>query len=240
MVFNPLKKVENSRNTRQIPQKIYQLIIDRFHVITEGIERVEKASGLKYPYYYVEPNLVISSSQAEFAQFGIFFARTIPVISKDKRLNVVIQITAPLIAYSLLGTAHAILAHEFMHYLEMVSRIMKMKMISDEISGTMFERRYVDTDHLLEARAVFKSDRALIDHITKRFPDGFRDLRLEEKVIKEWINKGLPTTSIPVDANMIKIPIELMAELEVDKVVKEKIIEFESRKLRNKKFRDYV
>jgi hypothetical protein len=117
---------------------------------------------------------------------------------------------------------------------------MKMKVISDEISSTMFERRYTDTDHLLEARAVFKSDRTLIDHITKRFPDGFRDLRLEEKVVKEWINKGLPTTSIPVDENMIKIPIELMAELEVDKVVKEKIIEFESKKPRNKKFMDYV
>ena len=61
MVFNPLKKVENSRNTLQIPQKVYQLIMDRFHVVTEGIERVEKASGLKYPYYYGEPNLGISS-----------------------------------------------------------------------------------------------------------------------------------------------------------------------------------
>jgi hypothetical protein len=239
MVFNPLRKVEDARDTGRLPNKVYHLILNRFHIITEGIKRIEKATGLNYPYYYVEPNLVLSTSEVEFTQFGILFARTIPVINHDNRLTVVVQITAPLVAYGLLGSIHAILAHEFMHYMELISRIMKMNVISDEISGTLFEENCKDSDRLLEAGIVFRSDCTLIDHINKKFPEGFRDLRLENKVVKEWIGTRLPATRVPVDANITTIPIELMANLEVDHVLKERIIEFESRKITRRKTSHY-
>lgn len=230
--FDPLYKVHDAYKAVQIPQKIYDLIIERFPLVSEGIKRVEEASGLKYPYFYVEPNLVVSTSAVEFTQMGIMFARTIPVVGDDNLLRVVVQITAPLIAYGLKGTIHAILAHEFMHYLELVSRIIKMKVISDEVSGTLFEGTYADAGRLLEERAVFKSDPTLIRHITTRFPEGFRDMKLEDKVIKMWMDKGLPTTRVPIDANVIKFPIEEMAKLHVEQTVRSKISEFESVKLR--------
>ncbi|HXG06882.1 MAG TPA: hypothetical protein VNI77_06115 [Nitrososphaera sp.] len=233
--FDPLYKVHDAFRSGQLQQKIYELVIERFPLVLEGIKRVEAASGLKYPYYYVEPSLVISTSAVEFTQMGILFARTIPVVGDDNLLRVVVQITAPLIAHGLKGTIHAILAHEFMHYLELVSRIIKMKVISDEVSGTLFEGTYADSSRLLEERTVFKSDPTLIRHITTRFPEGFRDIKLEDKVIKMWMNKGLPTTKIPIDANVIKIPIEAMARMQVEQEVKDKIIEFESVKLRKKK-----
>ena len=233
--FDPLYKVRDAYKAGQLPQKIYNLVIDRSPLVTEGIKRVEEASGLKYPYYYVEPSLVVSTSAVEFTQMGILFARTIPVVGNDKLLRVVVQVTAPLIAYGLKGTIHAILAHEFMHYLELVSRITKMKIISDEVSGTLFEGTYADAGRLLEERAVFKSDPTLIKHITTRFPEGFRDLKLEDKVIKMWMGKGLPTTKVPIDTNVIKIPIEAMANLQVERAVRDKIAEFESIKLRKKK-----
>lgn len=233
--FDPLYKVYDAYKAGQVPQKINHLVIDRFPLVTEGIKRVEEASGLKYPYYYVEPSLVVSTSAVEFTQMGILFARTIPVVGDGSLLRVVVQVTAPLIAYGLKGTIHAILAHEFMHYLELVSRIAKMKVISDEVSGTLFEGTYADAGRLLEERAVFKSDPTLIKHITTRFPEGFRDLKLEDKVIKMWMNKGLPTTKVPIDANVIKIPIEAMANLQVEQAVKNKIAEFENIKLRKKK-----
>ncbi|HEX2014668.1 MAG TPA: hypothetical protein VLA68_05520 [Nitrososphaera sp.] len=233
--FDPLYKVHDAYKAGQISQKVYDLVIERFPLVTEGIRRVEEASGLKYPYYYVEPSLVVSTSAVEFTQMGILFARTIPVMGEDNLLRVVVQVTAPLIAHGLKGTIHAILAHEFMHYLELVSRIVKMKVISDEVSGTLFEGTYADAGRLLEERAVFKSDPTLIKHITTRFPEGFRDLKLEDKVIKMWMDKGLPTTKVPIDANVIKIPIETMANLQVEQVVKDKIAEFESVKPRKKK-----
>ena len=199
------------------------------------------AARLKYPYYYVEPNLVISISQVEFSQFGILFARTIPVVNEQRQLNIVIQLTAPLIAFGLRGSIHAILAHEFIHYLNLVSRIMRMDIISDSISSTLFEERYGDSSRLMEPKSVFKSDRTLIDHITKKFPEGFSDLRLEDKVVNEWINRRLPTTKVTIDSNIVKLPIELMANLEVDQILKERILEFQNTKQwQKKKFDRYV
>jgi len=54
------------------------------------------------------------------------------------------------------------------------------------------------------------------------------------------MNKHLPTTILPIDANIVRIPIELMAKLRVDQVIREKIIQFENTKVRNKKSSDYV
>src|SRR5262245_23074019 len=204
--FDPLYKVHNAYQLGQISRKVYDVIIKRFRLVREGIRRVEEASGLNYPYYYAEPSLVISTSAVEFTEVGMLFARTIPVVDAQRQLHVVVQITAPLISYGLKGTIHAILAHEFMHYLELINKILKMKVISDEVSGTLFEGTYTDASRLVEERAVFKSDPALIRHITAKFPEGFRDLKLEEKAIKTWMNKGLPTSKVSLDANIIKIP----------------------------------
>jgi hypothetical protein len=233
--FDPLYKVHDAYRVGQISQEVYDLITKRFPLVKDGIRRVEQAAGLKYPYYYAEPSLVISTSAVEFAEMGILFARTIPVVDSYKQLHVVVQITAPLIAYGLKGTIHAILAHEFMHYLELVSRIVKMRVISDEVSGTLFEGTYADNSRLLEERRVFRSDSALLRHITTRFPEGFRDLKLENKVINRWMNKGLPTSRVPIDANIIKIPVQSMTSLEVEQKVKDKISEYENMKLQKKK-----
>jgi hypothetical protein len=237
---NPLIKVEYARNTGQLPKTVYDSIVNRFHIVKEGITRIEKTSELKYPCYYIEPNLMISTSTIEFTKFGIFFARTIPVLNECNQLNIAVQLTAPLISYGLLRTVHAILAHEFIHYVNLISRIMKMNMISDEISGTLFEGTYKDSDHLLESHVVFKHDPTLIEDISEKFSGGFKDLRLEEKVIKQWMGKHLPIVTVPIDTNIIKIPFEVLANLEFDHIIKEKIIEFENNKTTKKRSSDYV
>jgi hypothetical protein len=63
---------------------------------------------------------------------------------------------------------------------------------------------------------------------------------LEKKAIDEWMNKGLPILRIPINTNIVKLPVELMAMLEVDPILKEKIGKFENTKLRDKKFKNYV
>ena len=55
--------------------------------------------------------------------------------------------------------------------------------------------------------------------------------------MKTWIKKGLPTSKVSLDANIIKIPIEAMACLKVEQGVKDKITEFENIKLKKKKNR---
>jgi len=227
MVSDPLRMIEDARRSAQIPEKIYQRIADRFHIVMDGVNRIEHASGVKYPRYYFLPELVLVSSSVEYDEVGIFFARTIPTIGYNNRLNVVIQITAPLVAYGLIGTVHAILAHEFLHYLELVRRIIKMNLVSDEISSSLFEEKYSDDDRLMNAKVVFSSDPTLIRHISNRFNDGFRDPGLEKIAINEWIDKGLPVTKVRIDCNIIKIPFESIVSLEVDDDVKDKISGYE-------------
>ena len=240
MVFDPLIKVRDARELELIPPEIYSVIVKRFSIVEMGIQRIERASGLKYPRYYIDPTLIIaapSSADFQFAQFGFLFAQTIPVVKKNNEVEILIRITAPLVIYGLLGTIHAILAHEFMHYLELLNRIMKMDIISDELTASLFENRYRDSGRLLEAKCVFRSDQVLRDHIAKKFPEGFKDSRLEEKTIKYWMNRGLPSVSVSLDSNIIKIPVEAMAGLKVGREIREKILEFERaaiQKLKNK------
>ena len=233
--MDPLIRMKEARLQGLIPDDVYDLVVKRFPIAVEGINRIEKASGIRYPTAYVDPAIVISSPNPNSYEFGILFARTIPVFFDDK-FHVVIQISAPLIAYGLKGTIHAILAHEFLHFLELTRKISKMDLLSDEITGNLFESVYADEGRLFEPKAVFK-DRTLLDHITKRFPAGFRDYKLEDKVMKFWIEKNLPKINISLDANTVKLSAESLAKIKLDPVFLQRIAQLEqkSAKIRTKK-----
>jgi hypothetical protein len=233
--LNPLLKVHEAHKNGLIPAKIHNLIVKRFEVTVAGIDRIEKASGINFPLAYVEPSIVISQPNQSSFDYGILFARTIPIITRNK-LEIIIQITAPLVAYGLKGTIHAILAHEFLHYLELIRRISQMEIISDEISSNLFESMYSDTTRLFESRAVF-NDKTLLLHITKKFPEGFRDYKLEDKVLKLWIAKKLPTINIALDTNIIKIPADVLASTKINPILLQKLEQLEQKasRLRKKK-----
>jgi len=213
-ILDPLIRFRDAHSKGIIPDGVYQLVMKRFPLVLSGIDRIEKASGIQYPVAYVEPSLVISSPNPNSYEYGILFARTIPIMFEDK-FQVVIQISAPLIAYGLKGTIHAILAHEFLHFLDLMRKISKMELISDEISGNLFENVYSDETRLFEPRVVFK-DRTLLNHITKKFPAGFRDYKLEDKVMKFWAEKDLPKSNISMDENTVKLSAESLSKIRLD------------------------
>ena len=235
--MNPLVKVKEAFQNGSLPEKEYSLIVKRFPIIISGINRIEKASNVNFPIAYVEPSVIVSSSNPNSFEFGILFARTIPVITKNI-LQIVIQISAPLVAYGLKGTIHAVLAHEFLHYLELIRKITKMDLLSDEISTSIFENVYTDSERLFEPRAVF-SDKTLLSHITKKFPSGFRDYKLEDKVIKYWIEKNLPTTELTLDTNVTKLSADFISRMELkpDIITKIESFELKGAKLRKKRCR---
>lgn len=109
-------------------------------------------------------------------------------------------------------------------------------MLSDEVSGNIFESVYADETRLFEPRAVF-NDRTLLNHITKRFPAGFRDYKLEDKVMKYWVDKNLPKTNVLLDSNTIKLSAESLSKIKFDPKLLEKLdqLEEKSKKLRKKK-----
>jgi len=231
--LDPLIKVKEAHKKGILHDDIFNLIKKRFPLAISGINRIENASGINYPIAYVDPSIVLSSSSSY--DYGILFARTIPLIFENQ-LQVVIQISSPLIAYGLKGTIHAILAHEFLHYLDLIRKVSKMELLSDEISGNLFENVYTDSTRLFEPRAVF-NDRTLLLHITKKFPAGFKDYKLEDKTIKFWIKKDLPTTNITMDTNIVKLSTEVLSKIKLDKTLLKKIAELEGKnsKLRKKK-----
>lgn len=234
--MDPLIKVKESVQKGLITYDVYEHILKRFPLVVEGINRIEKASGLHYPVAYVEPSVVISNPTQNSFSYGILFARTLPLIYEEK-LQVVIQITAPLVAFGLKGTIQAILAHEFLHYLELVRKISKMELLSDEISGNLFESVYADETRLFEPRAVF-SDRGLLEHITKRFPAGFRDYKLEDKTVKFWIEKNLPKINISLDTNIVKLSVDTLSKISFEPhfVEKLEVLEQKSNKIQKKKY----
>ncbi|MFQ5440057.1 MAG: hypothetical protein ACE5DL_01195 [Nitrosopumilaceae archaeon] len=233
--MDPLNRFKDAHFKGKVSDKIFELVLKRFPIVVSGVNRIEKASGMRFPVAYVEPSVVVSSHGPNSYEFGILFARTIPVMV-DGKFQVVIQISAPLVAYGLKGTIHAILAHEFLHYLELIRKISKMDLLSDEISGNLFENVYADETRLFEARAVFK-DRTLLNHIVKKFPAGFRDYKLEDKVMKNWIDKNLPKTNVSLDANTVKLSVESLSKINLDPAFIKKIEDLEQRssKIRKKK-----
>jgi len=234
--LDPLIRVKEARQKGIINDKVFSLIKERFPIVVSGINRIEKASGIDYPVAYVEPSIILTSSHEGSYEYGILYARTIPLILENK-LQVVIQISAPLVAYGLKGTIHAILAHEFLHYIELSRKFSKMDILSDEITGNLFESTYADETRLFDPRAVF-DDRTLLLHITKKFPAGFRDYKLEDKVMKFWIGKNLPQTNISLDRNIVKLSAEDISKIKFEHTILKKIEELEqkSSKLRKKKY----
>jgi hypothetical protein len=225
--MDPLIRMKEAHLKGLIPDDIYDLVVKRFPITVDGINRIEKASGIRYPTAYVEPSIIISSPNPNSYEFGILFARTIPIFFDDK-FHVVIQISAPLVAYGLKGTIHAILAHEFLHFLELIRKISKMDLLSDEITGNLFESLYADETRLFEPKVVFK-DRTLLDHITKRFPAGFRDHKLEDKVMKFWLEKNLPKINISLDANTVKLSAESLSKIKLDPAFLHRIDQLEQK-----------
>ena len=232
--MDPLQKVYDAYASNLLPKNVFDLINNRFSLVLEGISRIEKASGIRFPIAYVEPSLVLSSETNSF-DYGILFARTIPVFLNNS-VEVINQFSSPLVAYGLKGTIHAILAHEFLHYLELISRISKMNIISDEISGNLFESVYSDNTKLFEPQSVF-DDKTLLQHITKKFPSGFRDYKLEDKVLKFWIEKNLPTLKFTLDTNNVKLNAESIAKMKINSILLKNLehIRIKNSKIRKKK-----
>src|ERR671911_108393 len=117
MEIDPLYKVKLGYLDNQISNKLYNLIFKGFTIVKEGIRRIEYTTNIKFPFFYIEPNLLVSYSSLDVTEYGVLFARTIPIIGLDNQLNIIIQIMAPLVAYGTKRSIYAILGHEFLHYI---------------------------------------------------------------------------------------------------------------------------
>jgi hypothetical protein len=183
--------------------------------IVAAVARVERASGLAYPPYYVEPSLPLATTSVEFGSVGALYARVIPA-KFEGRLTIIVQFTAPLLIFGLKGTVEAVAAHEFTHYVDLVRRFSRMQVTSDERVSTLFESEYADEERVV--------DPALVE---KKFRGGLSDDKLNEKVAKSWIEKGLPTKRVAPEENVASVGVDVIANTVFDPMVLAKIRELE-------------
>ena len=71
-MLDPLVRFRDAHSKGLIPDDIYDLTLKRFPLVVAGINRIEKASGIQYPVAYVEPSLVLSSSNSNSYEYGYY------------------------------------------------------------------------------------------------------------------------------------------------------------------------
>ncbi|MGD0637002.1 MAG: hypothetical protein ABSA72_03055 [Nitrososphaerales archaeon] len=196
--------------------------------IVAAVARVEKASGLAYPPYYVEPSLPLATTSVEFGSVGALYARVIPA-KFEGRLTIIVQFTAPLLLFGLKATVEAVAAHEFTHYVDLVRRFSRMQITSDERVSTLYESEYADEERVVDPRKIFTNDRKLAALVEKKFKGGLSDEKLNEKVAKNWIEKGFPTKRVAPEENVVSVGVDVIANTVFDPMVLAKIRELEGK-----------
>ena len=224
--FDPLALVKKYLLERKVEERTYKLIIDKMSVVEEGISRIERITSIDYPNYFIDPNLLVATSDIEYQQYSLLYARTIPFCTTENRIKIVIQISAPLVIYGLKGTLHAVLAHEFLHYLNILKNIINLEVTSDNISNTLYENSFSDNEKTLDTTKVFKGDTGLQRLVSKKFVNGFNDSKLDKKTESFWIKKKLPVQKIMIGDNFIKLPFSALANTIVEDSLKNEILKF--------------
>jgi hypothetical protein len=222
--IDPLFKVKQAHQNKIIDEHIFKLILKRKSLIDDGISKVQHLTDIEYPQYFIEPSLLIATSPLEYEQFSIIYARTIPFCNQENKIQIFIQLFTPLVIYGLRGTIYSVIAHEFLHYLDILNKIINLEITSDTISVTLFETIFKDTEKLFDHRRVFKKDKYLTKSINKKFGNGFYDEKLNNKSIKLWIQKKYPIEKLLIENNHTNLSFLSMANTEIDEVIKQKIL----------------
>lgn len=192
-----------------------------------AVSRVEKATGLRYPPYYVEPTLPVAVTSVEYGSVGAFFARVIPT-AFEGRISIIVQFTAPLLLFGAKGTLEAVAAHEFTHYVDLVRRLSRTDLVSEERVSTLFEAGYADEERVVSPSKVFAKDKPLARLVEKRFTPNLTDPKLDEKVSKGWIAKGLPTRRVATEENNVRLDMAMVARTRFDPSLLERIAAMEA------------
>jgi hypothetical protein len=201
---NPLFALDRAEAEGKIPKALAKRVRGRATYLVGAVKRVEKASELSYPQYYVEPVLPLAQSRGEAGQVGVLYARVIPTVATAGGLSILVQFTAALVAFGAKGTLEAVAGHEFTHYLDLVRRLSRMNVMSDERATSLFESSFADAERTVKMKSIFK-DRSLIRLVERKFPLGLVDEKLNALVEKKWIEKNLPVRIVAPEENVVRL-----------------------------------
>jgi hypothetical protein len=225
---DPLVLLDQAVAQEKVPRAIARKVHLRMKYLEGAIERVEGASGLKYPPYYIEPVLPMAKGGEGYGQMGIMFARVIPTTVTGS-LVILVQFTAALVAFATKETIEAVAAHEFTHYVDLVRRLSKTNVVNDERATTLYEASFADTERTVAPRLLF-SEKTLVGLVTRKFKDGLSDRALTKKVGDAWIAKNLPVRYVGPNDNVVRLGMGVVAATKFDPAVLAKVGQIQEKK----------
>ena len=223
--MDPLVLLDQAVAQEKVPRAMATKVRRRMNILQGAVQRVEKASGLKYPPYYVEPSLPCSKTGAEYGQMGVLFARVIPT-TVTGRVVILVQFSAALVAFGTKATIEAVAAHELTHYVDLVRKLSTKNITSDEVVTTLFEASFRDAEHTVPPKLLF-SEKALVSLISRKFKNDLVDAALSKKAEDQWVAKNLPIHWVSPEENKLQVPMALVAATRFDPAVLAKLEEMQ-------------
>ena len=225
--MDPLVLLDQAVAQEKVPRAVARKVRLRMKYVQGAIDRVESASGLKYPPYYIEPSLPMAKGGGEYGQVGIMYARVIPTVAAGS-LIILVQFTAALVAFGTKATIEAVAAHEFTHYVDLVRKLSSKNIASDEQATTLYEASYADTERTVAPKALF-AEKSLVSLVTKKFKAELVDQALNKKVSEQWLEKNLPVRWVGPEENVAKLGMEAVTSAKFDRAVLTKVAELKEK-----------
>jgi hypothetical protein len=225
--LDPLILLDQAVAQEKVPRTMAKKVRLRMKYVQGAVERVEKASGLRYPPYYIEPTLPVSKTAGEYGQMGVLFARVIPT-TINENVVILVQFAAALVAFGTKGTIEAVAAHEFTHYVDLVRRLSTTNIVSDEVATTLYEASFADAERTVPPKLLF-SEKSLVALVSRKFKNDLVDPALNKKVGDSWIAKDLPLRWIGPEENRVRLPIGAVAATKFDPAVLSKVTEMQEK-----------
>jgi len=223
--MNRLFRFEDPKIREMFDKRFFKSINKRVEILDSCVKEIEDSANLKYPEYYVEPILPIYTGGS--SEIAVYYARTLPY-STPSGLDIAVQVSAALLSYGSKNSLKTVLAHELLHYLDLVRRMSKFEILSDEIRTSTFEAMYSDLERTIKPEYVY-SDKNLLRSIKKKFMDGFEDKSLKDKTLNRWINMRKPVVEIPPEENIVRIPVNMILTVKFDPILLLRIREIEKK-----------
>ncbi len=202
--MNPLVTLNESLNKNEISEDVYRKISDSVKKVNDAVLLVEKASGIKYPDWYVYPKAIAMKTPT--GELSIVYSRFFPFSYQDVLYNLV-QVTPPLVLYASKDTLLAVIAHEFLHYVNFVANVKNFSISSEEDTTSILESVFKDEGQLYDEEKVFKKSKRIRRLLKEKFSGGLNDDALNKKALTRWFKKGLPVEYITPESNVSKISV---------------------------------
>ena len=225
--MDPLILLDQAVAQEKVPRAMAKKVRLKMKYVHGAVQRVEKASGLRYPPYYIEPTLPLSKGGGEYGKMGVMFARVIPTTVTGS-LVILIQFTAALVALGTKGTIEAVAAHEFTHYVDLVRRLSSTNVTNDEQATSLYEASFADTERTVAPRLLF-SEKSLVGLVTRKFKDGLSDQSLNKKVGDAWISKNLPVRWVGPEENVVRLGMGVVASTKFDPAVLSRVAQIQGK-----------